>query len=431
MSDPSFSSPPPPRPFGEYLRIVTWKLLPWAGVLLLGGLLIGFVYSRIKQRKATIQESLQAEEGARETERVNVVTWKIRPVLLVDDIQLPGLVQPWEDLTLAAEVNGRIVECLVEEGAIVRAGDPIARVDDRDYRIALSRAQAALSVSEAGILSGKAGQTRAQAALTLARQSLDRARALLEKGAMTRAELDSASSGHDQSQANFLAAEAVLAQAEGARLEAQSALEAARLSLQRCTILAPFSGLVNHRFISLGTLVKPGDAVAEILDIHKVRIAIGIPEADVERLRTLSEVELRVDALGGRAFVGQKTFLSLKPLAGTQVYQLRLEVENAEALLRPGMFVDATVVRRRAPEAVVVPLFAVVVRGGEPFCYVLRDGKAEKRVVRLGLTKGRDVEILTGLAAGDELIVMGQRQVENAQEAAVVQTLRDFGELYR
>jgi RND family efflux transporter MFP subunit len=404
------------RTFKQYALMVIWNTLPWAAAVGAFALAATVLYVRIEDKKERIAKEREAATGNGEVPTVDVATWVIEPQRFVDEIELPGVVQPWEDLTVEAQVGGRIVELLAEKGEDVEAGAVLARIDARDY-------EAAVKTAEAGLASARASLVGAEAKLSLARQSMERTRSLHEQGAVPQSKLDAAQADLDAAISSRDLAKAGIEQA-------RASLEKARLSLERCEITAPFAGEVNARHITRGTLVKAGTPIYELLDLRKVRVQIGIPEADYDAVRNLRTAELEVDSLGGRTYAGEKVFLSGKPEQVAQVYLLELAVENADGSLQPGMFADANIVRAAYEDAIVVPLYAVIARDEEQFAIVVtEDGTAARRDVRVGLKKGRRARILEGLEPGVELIVQGHRQVEPGQKVNVVRTLDDPSEV--
>lgn len=377
----------PERPFRDALKITFWKTLPWLaaiGVIVL--ILIGLRIA-ISSRAARLKR--QREEAARNRAEttVNVMAWTIEPRTLLDTITLPGRIEAWEQLTVEAEVSGRIVALDVDEGKTVKKSDPLARIDSVDY---------------------KAQVAQADAALVLAKQELERTRRLHKDGAVPQASLDAALSLFRQREA---------------------ALTTARNNLQRCTIRAPFGGVINRRHVAIGTRVNPGTPVMELLDTHKVKAEVGIPEADVDKVRDLDEARITVESLGGREFTGKKHFLALRPMEVAQVYRLELALDNPGGELRPGMFVDAHIVRSRYPNSIVVPLFSAIARDEEQFCFVIEDGRAVRKDVKLGLIKGKTAQILEGLKGGEALIVVGHRQLDDGGRVSIIKTVKDPSEL--
>jgi membrane fusion protein (multidrug efflux system) len=377
------------RSFDESLKILTAKMAPWLFLIasIIGAITIFSLIAHFK--KQTIEENKRKEEQRRKEVIANVKTWKVKPSKLINNIKLPGIVQPWENLILESEVSGRIMKIEKEEGAYVNKGDTIACIEDRDYRSALARAKADLA---------------------LATQNYERTKSLKKQGAVPQANLDRDQASYQRAKAN---------------------LETAAHNFERCTIKAPFAGVINKRYVAPGTFAKQSSKIIELVDISKVKVDIGIPEADVDKVKKLKEAEVTVKALENKNFTGKKIFLSVKPSDQALIHILRLSIDNKEKLLTPGMFVEADIVREIYNEAVSAPLFAVIARDNDTFCYVVKDNKAVRQDVDLGIMKGRFVHIKSGLKSGDKLIVLGQRQIDDDQKVNIIDEINDPAAVFK
>lgn len=349
------------------LPIALVALALFVGVLVLS--------AGVENRKNQLKAEREAAAANREVPLVPVDVVRIELEPLTDTIQLPGVVKPWEEVMVRAEVTGTVSRLHVMEGDRVEAGAPLVDIDPRDYEANLKQAQAELE---------------------LARRNLERDEKLREDGVIPQATLDT-------TRANAQRAEA--------------AADLADLRLQRCRILAPFAGVVESRDVAPGALLSPGTAVVELVDVSRVKVDIGIPEMDVARVRGLESARIDVPCLPkSEGFEGETMYVSTTPGEGGQTYRLRLAVDNASCCLQPGMFVQADVVRERKPESIVVPLYSVVTRGEETFCFVAEDDTATKRPVVVGCIQDNRAEIVEGLRAGDLLIVRGQRQLAEGEK---------------
>jgi membrane fusion protein (multidrug efflux system) len=309
------------------------------------------------------------------------VVQEIVPEVLRDRLNLPGELEPWIRLKVLAEVRATVVELPVREGDTVKKGDVLVRLDPRDYEIAVKSARAAHA---------------------LARADLTRARDLFARELIPRAQLD---------------------QAETTLSTREAALENAELQLERTTIRAAVGGVVNRLDVEEGSLLSIGDPVAEILQIDRLKAVVGIPESDLNDLRAIRTVSFTVQALDDRTFTGTKHFLASAPDSIARLYRLELAVENTGGELMPGMFIRADVVKREAPEAIAVPLYAVISRGADRFVYVVNDDRAHRRPVSLGILEGWKIQITSGLSPGDRVIVVGHRAVEEGQVVQVRRTV--------
>ncbi|NOZ67794.1 MAG: efflux RND transporter periplasmic adaptor subunit [Deferribacteres bacterium] len=364
-----------------------WGLLP-ALFLVLLIIVIVVLFVRIgSERERLRAEKLAALHKARPP--VNVVVLDLRPMPIRDRLDLPAQVEPWVELRVAAEVPGRIVEVAAKEGDYVEKGDLLARIDTRDYENELEKIRAEYD---------------------LARKTLARTKGLYSEGLVTRERLDS----------------------DTARVEALGAsMKNAGLRLRRCSINAPVSGIVNRLDAEEGLYMNTGDTVAVILEIDRIKVAAGIPESDVDAVGRLEYFDLTIDSLGGRTVRGRKHFLSKNTESFAHVYRLEIEVDNPGRDILPGMFARVNIVKKEVPDALSVPLYAIIAREDRQFVYVAEDGKARARTVETGILEGWRMQITKGVEPGDQVIVVGQRSVNDGREINIVRTVTDPEELLR
>ena len=363
------------------LKSAIYSNIPF--VLMLLVFIAGIVFfmkltqNKVAQKKAETERI--AKTAIHKKTNVEVVNLKLSEV--VDAITLPGIVEAWERVTIRAEVTGRITEILKDEGDFVHKGEVIAKIDNRDYLAAVKEAKANVDLRES---------------------DLERNEELFKKKIISESKYDS------------IVAPALAAEAD---------LDKAKLNLDRTEIRASFDGVINKRDIRLGTLVTPGTAIMDVLDIQKVRVNIFIPERDVLKVANLEETDIILTKNRELRVKGKKLFLSQEPAAGAQAYKLQFEVDNKEGLLRPGMFVESDIVRGVKKGALMLPIYSVLPVGDRTFCYVEEDGVARIREVQTGIIDGDMVEITSGLTQSDNVIIKGQRQLEDGELVEIVKSL--------
>lgn len=318
-----------------------------------------------------------------------VTVMPLKPRRFVDAVVLPGAVEANKDVSLRAEVRGTLVDRPCEEGQRVKEGQLLVQIDPRDYEDAVEDARAAM---------------------VLAQSTYDRVQRLTKTGAATQAELDTAQAG--------------LRQAAARKSDAER-------SLERTRIVSPIAGSVDRLNVEVGELIENGALVARVIDASRVKIKIGIPEADVQFVRGLKKVRFHVRAVSDEPFDGEVAYVTLAPAENARVYIMELRVDNPDGRLRPGMIVKADVVRQVVEAAVVAPLFAVMPQDHGYAVYVEERGQARRLLVKLGAFKGQEVLIVQGLELGQRLIVQGQRQIEDGQPVQAVRTVEHVEELMR
>jgi membrane fusion protein, multidrug efflux system len=373
-------SPPPPKK-----RSWLWRLIP-LGFLLLLALVIVLLAGRIKSEAEALQEEKAAALKLKQPD-INVVSLALTPSTIRDRISLPASVMPWVNLTVSAEVRGKVTTLSVREGQRVSKGDVIAHLDTRDYENSLRSTKASLAAAKA---------------------SLKRLTELQRERLSTRSQLDDA-----------------VAQVENY----QAAMDTAALNLERCAITAPMDGIINQRHIESGQYLNVADPVVEILQIDRVKIIVGIPESDVEAVRRLDSFEVTIDALDGRKFTAKKYFLSKTADSQARVYPLELALDNRKHEILPDMFARVEIVKEEVVDSLSIPLYAIISRNDQHLVYVVEDNVAKAREVDLGIQQGWRIQAKSGLNSGDNVIVVGQRSVNDGTAVKVVRTISDIKEL--
>lgn len=355
-----------------------WGAIPVVFLLFMVVMLGFVIVAKMEENKLAKEKALKKEQPP-----VNVVALELVPSLIRDRINLPGIVEPWVKLKMMAEVSGKIVQKVVTEGDMVQKGDVIARIDQRDYQN---------------------GYNSARASFNAARASLKRLKGLYKDQLATRSQLDDA-------QANM----------ENMR----AAMDNAALSLERCTIAAPISGMVNNLMFEKGQYMNVGDPVAEILQMDQVKVQVGIPESDVDAVRKLEDFQIKIDALEGKTYSAKKHFLSRTADDDARLYRLELALDNPDGEILPDMFVRIDIIKREVKASLSVPLYSVITRNNEQYVYIVNDTNAHVKKVELGLLEGWRIQIKSGLKPGQKVIVVGHRSVNDGDPVNVVRQVKN------
>ncbi|MFO1431585.1 MAG: efflux RND transporter periplasmic adaptor subunit [Candidatus Competibacteraceae bacterium] len=302
--------------------------------------------------------------------------WPWQPKADSSELILPGTVEAHE-VDLSFQVSGRIDSLAVDEGYAVKAGQPVARLDRRDYELTLHNAEARSEAARATLAALEAG-TRAQeirvaeAQLASARANLNFTRAdarriaeLVPKNLATVQQLDQARLQQELAQANVAEREQTLALLrEGPRQEdieraradyqaSQVAVASARQQLDYTQLLSPTDGVVSVRLAEVGEVVAPGQAVLRIAELSRPWVRAYLNTFDLPKVKLGQAAAVRADGLPGQVFPGRLSFISPKAeftpktvetraLRVDLVYRIKVEVPNPDGLLKLGMPVDIT-----------------------------------------------------------------------------------------
>ena len=296
---------------------------------------------------------------------------------VVDAILATGQIEAMQSVELRPDIEGRIAEVLVREGAMVARGAPLFKVDDAELRAEVARAEADRD---------------------LARQSLARTRELLGQKASSQSELERA-------------------EATSRSTEAELALLEVRLD--RTVVRAPFAGVAGERHVSLGDYVTTSTPLLTVQTVSPQRASFQVPERYADQLKVGQQVTFRVAALVGREFTGRVDFVNpLVQLPGRTIL-VKAMVPNPRRELQAGMFIEVRLATAVRPQAVIIAEDAVLPIQGSSFVWVVQNGKATRREVELGVRTPGLVEVRTGVESGEQVVVGGQ---ERLAEGAPVQT---------
>jgi membrane fusion protein, multidrug efflux system len=193
----------------------------------------------------------------------------------------------------------------------------------------------------------------------------------------------------------------------------------AQARLDKMTISAPFAGFAGLRSVSVGDYVNQGQDLAPLEAIDPLKVDFRVPEMYLSKVGVGQQLTLRLDALPGQERPGLVYAVSPLVDAGGRSILLRATVANADSLLRPGMFARVQLLFNQ-DKALVAPEAALSPSGETQYVYRVKDGVAERREVTIGERREGKVEILTGVAAGDQLVVSGLQRVTDGGAVQVV-----------
>lgn len=317
---------------------------------------------------------------------IEIQTVRLRPVPL--RAELSAVLGPARRVTLAAEVEGPVVEIAAVEHSLVEPGAVLVQVERSLLEAAASRQEAQLA--------------RARADYDLAKLGLERQLGLKKKNVSSAAELDRARATERARRADLQ--------------EAQAALTDARVRLDKATIRAPFAGVVQKLDVEPGAYLRPGEPVAEILDLSEIEIEVGVTDRQVVVLRPGDPVTVGVDVFPGEIFGGVIRRLGRSPDDLTQKYPVEVRVPNGEARLLPGMLGQVRFDLGEREPAIRVPRAATQTEYEIVYVYVL-DAQEPPRVARRRIAARHVpfrpdlVEVTEGLREGERIAVTRVREL--------------------
>jgi RND family efflux transporter MFP subunit len=323
---------------------------------------------------------------------LSVQTVRVEPRVLDLAIDITGSLVSSVAVDVKTEFAGRLVAMLKEEGDAVKKGELLAQLDDTDARLSLGQARAALDVAQAAL-------ERAKVAQDHARQEFERAQNLLKSGGITDRDFDAAQVADRDARAQVRLAEAQVEQS-------RQAVALAEKHLRDCRIVSPITGEVARKFVNPGGWLDGSVLLYRLVDNHRLELETYVASSDLGQVRKAQKVRFTVASYPGETFQGVITNISGAVDMQNRSASVRAAVRNPTGKLKAGMFIKGKIITGTKPGAIVLPADAVWRRSGQtPFVYVVANGAAQKREVQTGQEEAEGIEITSGLAAGETVIV--------------------------
>jgi RND family efflux transporter MFP subunit len=331
-------------------------------------------------------------------------------------VSATGTLAADEQMVLGAKVVGRLAAVSVDLGSPVRKGQAVARIDQSEYRHRLDQAVAALQQARARLGLPPEGTDdrvdseetavvrQARAVLDEAKLNRDRNAQLWERELIPRAQLDSAVAALQVADSRYQDAIEEVHNRRAVLAQRRSELELARQQLADTVLVSPIDGAVAQRQASVGEYLGTGAPVVTLVRVHPLRLRFSVPERDAASVRAGQPVRIIVE---GDTTPHPGTVARLSPAITEQNRTLLIEAEvpNTKGALRPGSFAKAEVVVQQDDRVVTVPANALVTFAGVEKVFVVREGKSAEVAVTTGRRLGDRVEILSGVKAGQPVVV--------------------------
>lgn len=323
--------------------------------------------------------------------------------------------------TVSSKVTGKVLDILIEEGHPVKAGQILAHLDDTQPR-------AALAFAEAQLNSSRKSAAEDQARLQQAELTLGRRQQLLKEGVVGKAELDDA-------QANVDALKARIAYAQQQVLVAESQVNLQKTNLTDMVVRAPFAGVVISKDAQPGEMISPVSAgggftrtgIGTIVDMSSLEVEVDVNETYINRVVNGMRVEAVLDAYQDWKIPGH--VITTIPSADRQkaTVKVRIGFDGLDPRILPDMGVKVSFLRE-APSAsqaasaaprVIVPKPAIRTVDGKTIVFVVKDDRVERRAVSVGLETGDQVEVISGVNAGERVVVEGPQTLKDGDRVKV------------
>lgn len=315
---------------------------------------------------------------AQPAQQVPVATARVERGFIADYYRGTTNLTAADEAVVVARTLGVVESIFVEEGDVVRAGEPLAQLETERLELELDRSRTQLENLEA---------------------AYQRARQLHDERMISPNEYDTARFNYRSEQANLALRE---------------------YDLREAAIRATIAGVVTRRHVKVGHTLNPGGVAFEMKSLLDIEAVLNVSEREMQRIRADQLARVSVDALPGSQFVGAVSRVApeVDPTSGT--FRVTVSLANADGRLKPGMFARVEVRVDQRPDALLAPLETVVVMRDRSSIFVVEDGIAARRQVTTGYVSDGVVELLDGADEGDEVVSTGQGGLRDGTPVRVV-----------
>jgi len=387
------------------------------------------------------------------SDATKVTVEPVQTATITETVTANGKIQPAQDVKISSDVAGEVTELLVKEGQTVKAGDLLCKIKPDIYQAALNRADAALSSTQAQAASSSARLNQARAQFANAEKVFNRQKELFRQKAISQADYDQATQQYEVAKAEVVAAEQSARSSEFAIRSSQASKKEASDNLQKTMIFAPKSGVVSGLQIEQGERVagnsfNVGTEMMRISDMNSMEVHVDVNENDIIRVKLGDTALVEVDSYLNRKFkgivteIGNAANTTIAAASTDQVINFKVKIsilkESYEDLvvgkpigyspLRSGMSASVEIQTKTVKNVMAIPIEAVTTRTDssesktkygkkakkkdkeeeeetEFECvFVFQDEKACIRMVKTGIQDNKNIQVLSGLKQGDEVI---------------------------
>lgn len=367
---------------------------------------------------------------------------------LVAAVTASGKIQPKTKVDVSPDITGRITQLAVHEGDLVKKGQFLLQIDPTVYEAGLERARATYASAQASLVQARANRDQAARALDRTRQLKRQSPNLVSPEQL------------EQAQTSFDVAEAVANSAQHQVDQARAGVQEARDQLAKTHIVAPMDGRVTRLAVEEGEVAVPGTfsrdvgLLLTVSDLSVIECKVNVDETDVVRVHLGDSVEVSIDAYPDTTFIGRVTKIANSALLSQAVaasgtndravdYEVEITLLNPPPDVRPDLSATARIVTDTRKAALSIPIIALTVRENTPITpesrsdtgrvghkketegvFVVTDGKAAFRPVKVGIAGDEYFEVLDGLKEGEEIVAGPYQAIRDLKDGSAVRASR-------
>jgi RND family efflux transporter MFP subunit len=368
---------------------------------------------------------------------VSVRVFVVEPRQVRRTVEAVGSLFAYDEVVVSSEVDGRADQVLVDVGDHVTKGQTLVEIVSVEFKLAADQQSAIVEAARAKLgMNGDdpevkdptktAAVKKAAADLANAEQKYKRSKQLAQQGVLARQTYEEDEAAYQAAQASYDLAVQDVRNLQAALKQERAQRDLADKKLRDTRILAPFSGYVRERNVTVGQYLKVQTPVMAIVNVDPMRVRVKVPEKMSAWVPVGQPANVSVEAYPDRMFTGKISRLNPSVDPQTRTFDAEALIENHQGLLKPGFFAKAAIPSTRVDRIIVVPQKALSYAYGIYKVYALtKSNKLKEREVKLGDRIGQDVEVIDGIAEGDRLALPTEGQELALKDGATVKVVNE------
>ncbi|CAB1245606.1 Macrolide export protein MacA [Clostridiaceae bacterium BL-3] len=368
------------------------------------------------------------------TDKVSVEAIKADVDTVASNKSFNASLETSQEGDISSKLTGKVTQVLFQDGQTVSQGQILVKLDDTDIRNNIKSSEAQLAAAEAQFKSAQStassaqlGVNKPQIDLETAQNNYNRTKALYDQGAVAKVDLENAQAQLKTAQSALESAKASAqasnssAQAQAANIHtAQTNLDNTKESLKDTVITAPTSGVITGKNINVGQYISPGTILGKVQTISPIYAVIDIRESDLSYVKPGVKVKFKLDGDSLKEYDGAVKSIDGAADPASRAFKCKVQIDNKDGKLKPGVFGNVEIATNETKKAIAVPLKAIGGTEGNYYVFIYDNGVAKKQNITIGEFDKDNVEIKSGIQAGNYVICTNVSTLQDGDAVKIV-----------
>jgi len=411
------------------MKLTKRNILVYSSIVII--LIAGVVVLNSKDSKAGIKKENVVTDASEN--KIAVKTQPVKTMQKTTSLAYKATLEPSEEGIISSKLSGKVVEILFKNGKTVSKGDPLVKIDDKDIKNSIASANAQLAVAESQLKSSQNQLLYAQAGLQKleinfgnTQLNYDRTKALFDAGGATKVALENAESALKTAKSDL---ESTKVSIESSRLAIETTkanvnsvkvnLSILNDSLSNTIIRAPMRGVIDEKSISIGQFISAGMVLAKVKNVSNLNAVIQIEQGNLKYVKEGMKAKIKLDDISAQTYEGTVKNINISADSAARVFSCKVQVDNENGSLHPGMFAEVELISDQVHEALVVPIQTLSGSEGNYSVFIVQNGIAHKRSVSVGEISNDTAEILSGLDKDESIIITNLNILQDGDAVSI------------